>query len=328
MAKAELPFYVEGPANVVGNLPFVGYGATLHGFMFRGDRQALQDVADTMLNKPARNQVNFRVATSYVFMTALYQPRVQSADPVDQAVGYVPEIDVGFWILTYGGRADQNPLTQWKFRWLPVWLFVDSGSAIATGREVFGYPKMQARFENKTPDPSNPANASVSVWTPTLEKLGHDECAQERKLLWLSPKAGGAKLSDAKPATEKQSAARFHAALKKDKDKIGEGLDWQTIVPPMLSWLQVEMPMVFLKQFRDATQVRRACYQSITSVSVKTLRVLKMGFFPATYRLNFNRYPSHPIEAVLGIKSGAEPSFSFWAKQDFEVGFGETIWQA
>lgn len=324
---SDLPFYVEGPANVVGNLPYAGYDATLHGFLFRGQRAALQAVADTMLNKPARGAVNFRVVTSFVFLSALYQPRVQSADPVDQAVGYVPEIDLGFWILTYGGRADQNPLTEWAFRWLPVWLFVDSGSAIATGREVFGYPKMQGRFEHKTADPADPADASVAVWTPTLETLGQNECATERKLLWLAAKPGAVAAAPRALAAN-QGAADFRAALLADDESIGRGLNWQSIAPPMLSWLEVEMPMVFLKQFRDAGHVRRACYQSITAVSVKTKAVHSMGFFPKTFALHFDHFASHPIEEVLGIQSGAEPIMSFWVKQDFEVGFGETIWRA
>lgn len=326
LPKRDLPFYVEGPANIVGNLPYVGYSATLHGFLFRGQRQALQAVADTMLNKPAYNNVSFRVVTSYVFFSALYQPRVQSADPVDQAVGYVPEIDLGFWILTYGGHKDQNPLTEWAFRWLPVWLFVDSASAIATGREVFGYPKMHGRFEFKSPVPTNPSDATVSVWTPTLQTLGHDECATERKLLWLAPKRGT--IVPPRSLTPARGAKHFRAALLADKDSIGSGLNWGGVVPPMLSLLGVEMPMVFLKQFRDATEVRRACYQSIVAVTVKTRKVHEMGFFPRTYRLHFNNFASHPIGEVLGIESGAEPSFSFWVNQDFEVGFGEEIWRA
>jgi hypothetical protein len=89
------------------------------------------------------------------------------------------------------------------------------------------------------------------------------------------------------------------------------------------------MPMVFLKQFRDVSEVRRACYQAITAVDVETLAISAIGTFPTTYRLHIEKnVESHPIEDLLGLKSGAEPSFSLWAKQDFRVGFGQKIWTA
>jgi hypothetical protein len=322
----DLPFYVEGPANVVGNLPYIGYGATLQGFMFNGDRARLQRVCDTMLNRPAGGAVNFSVVTSQVFLSALYQPRVQSADPADQSAGYVPEIDVGFWTLTFGGRTDK--VADWAFRWLPIWLFVDNGAAIATGREVFGYPKMQARFEGKTANSTNPTDASVGVWTHVFETFQHDECAKEFKLFSLTPSGGPTPAKGGHAMTLDKSAADFRSVIRGDNQLIGQSLPFDGLMPPMISMLKVKMPMVFLKQFRDVSEVRRACYQAITAVGVETLDVLDIGTFATTYRLQIEVAASHPIEELLGIESGAEPSFSFWAKQNFLVGFGEKIWTA
>src|SRR5262249_34522151 len=153
------------------------------GFMFTSKRQTLQVVCDEMLNAPARGAVQFRAVSSYVFLTALYQPRVQSSDAVDRTTGYVEEIDLAFWILTFGGRSDA--MSSWTLRWFRVWLFVDTGSAIAAGREVFGYPKHQAWFSR--PISATPRDAAVTVETLAFEHAGPDEPAKRFSLFSLEP---------------------------------------------------------------------------------------------------------------------------------------------
>jgi hypothetical protein len=323
-----LPDYVEGPANVVGNLPYVGYDATLQGFLFEGDRSKLQRICDRLLNEPTGGNTSFRVVSSYVFVCGLYQPRVQSEDPIDQGRGYVSEIDFGFWILTFGGHKS-HPL-HWRLRWLPVWLFVDAGAAIATGREVFGYPKMQARFAHKSTDPQDPTDARVSVMTHVWERIHHDACAVERELIRLVPTETPCPNSHSSlKAHFENGGSMFRDLIASHQSFSGHGIDrsepnpWLTLLPPMF-----HMPMVFLKQFRDASHDRRACYQSILEVSVECSSLQRIGFFPSSYRLEVMPYPSHPIAELLGLQSGQESSYGVWLKQDFRVPFARSLWDS
>ena len=321
MNEKTLPSYVEGPANVVKRLPYVGFDATLQGFMFQAKRNRLQHVCDEMLNAPSHGAVKFRALSSHVFLTALYQPRVQSADPVDRTTGYVDEIDLALWILTFGGRADD--VSSWALRWMPVWLFVDTGSAIAAGREVFGYPKHQSTFSRAIAAP--PRDAAVTVETMAFVGAGPDEPARKFPLLTLEPVGPPDKGKlPSNPSLFGQIAAGVREILAGHAQTLGvaSGLLERLTLP------FVNMPMVFLKQFRDIHEPGRACFQAVTTVPVESRHIHDAGFFATSYRLNIGRAMSHPIEEVLGLQPSQESEFGFWLIQDFYVGYGETLWQA
>ena len=322
MTERKLPAYVEGPANVVKRLPYIGFDATLQGFSFKAKRNSLQHVCDEMLNAPAKGAVKFRAVSSHVLLTALYQPRVQSADPVDRTTGYVEEIDLALWILTFGGRSDS--LSSWTLRWMPVWLFVDTGSAIAAGREVFGYPKHQAWFDRPISAP--PRDATVTVETLAFVGSGPDEEAQRWPLLSLEP-VGHTDTS----ATSPGGATFFERTVESFRDLISNHKETLGVAGGILEKLSLplaNMPMIFLKQFRDITEAGHACYQAITTVPVVSRRIASAGLLTTPYKLIIRKAMSHPIEEVLGLKSGQESEFGFWLIQDFFVGYGETLWQA
>jgi hypothetical protein len=320
MTKKALPIFAEGPSNVVKRLPYVGYDATLQGFLFQSNRSLLQRVCDEMINAPTQGAVKFRAVTSHVFLTALYQPRVQSDDPVDRTAGYVEEIDLAFWILAFGGRADDT--LSWRLRWLPVWLFVDAGSAIAAGREVFGYPKHHASFSRPIDGP--PDDAKVTVKTMAFVNSGPDERAQQWPLFSLEPVDPNATHTAPKPTLFHQLTDKLRDILVGHVDTLGRSSN----VLENLALPFVNMPMIFLKQFRDIRSPGRACYQAVTTVPVESRHIDDIGFFPSRYRLTINKAKSHPIGEVLGLHSGQESEFGFWLIQDFYVGFGETLWEA
>src|SRR5258705_8776137 len=99
MTQKSLSMFVEGPSNVVKRLPYIGFDATLQGFMFNSNRNLLQHVCDQMINAPTHGAVKFRTISYHVFLTALYHPRVQSDLSVHRPTGYVEEIDLALWIV-------------------------------------------------------------------------------------------------------------------------------------------------------------------------------------------------------------------------------------
>jgi hypothetical protein len=62
------------------------------------------------------------------------------------------------------------------------------------------------------------------------------------------------------------------------------------------------MRQVFLKQFRDAGDGSRACYQSVVEVPVDVKRVA-MRSSDRDWDLTIHHLDSHPIEQELGIRS-------------------------
>jgi len=66
------------------------------------------------------------------------------------------------------------------------------------------------------------------------------------------------------------------------------------------------VPMVFLKQFRDAADPRRACYQQLIKATgnVKPTSFAGGGWMMGDYTMDLADHDSHPIAADLGLPVG------------------------
>jgi hypothetical protein len=311
MTASALPAFVELPGNSVGRIPYRATGATMHGFVFPATRRFLQRMCDRCLTDPSEGVLRFHVAAPYVLLTALYVDRMASADPIDKSKGFVKEADIGFWIPVVGGVIDQP--TSWRLYWLPTYMFVDSGSALSSGREVFGYPKSLGIFARKGGD-----SAAFSVETEHFVRFAPDSEGRTRPLFAVHE-------SGAPPARQAVGMSDIAGAL---WNLIAPGIPLETGIikftaDALLPF--VGMPMVFLKQFRDHRYPGRACYRAITSVTVEATSVHGAEFLDPTFKLSIEPSASHPIAADLGLENGVEPVLAIAARMGFEVGFGETL---
>jgi hypothetical protein len=88
---------------------------------------------------------------------------------------------------------------------------------------------------------------------------------------------------------------------------------------------------VFLKQFRDATDTHRACYQAIIEAPLQVQIFRQGGFLSGKYVLRVNSLASHPLADLLGLRleNGEQQSqLGLWMKLDFMVGDGVEVWKA
>ena len=138
-----MPTFTELPGDIVGAPPYSARGCLMQGMFLPGDLAAQQRFCDLALNGPAAGALVFRAVTPLVLMTALYAQTMTSTNPGDAPKGVMQEWDVGFWTAVRGGVPGKE--NDWKSYWLPSFLFVDSSPAMASGREIFGYPKNTAR---------------------------------------------------------------------------------------------------------------------------------------------------------------------------------------
>lgn len=314
-----MPFYIEQPGNLVPRLPFVATDALMHCALVSGDMDALQKICDQMLNGPTHGKMTFKVVTSQVLLTSIYVPHMTSGDIVDGQKGYMPEIDIGFWILTFGGPSDD--ILNWGLRWLPVYLFVDSGAAMAGGREIFGYPKSLGRFTRTSEASDDPG---VTVDAMLFRHFSVNSKAEWGPLFQIAPvpeQENETLLGDLGNLLEDLVSGFQKTIIAEPLFKGLEELQSHHIMPPF-----IKLPMVFLKQFRDVTEPNKACFQTITEVAVVSDAIHDGGFFSKSHTLEIFDANSHPISRDLGIKSGQELSAAFWLRQDFSVGFGSTLW--
>jgi hypothetical protein len=150
-----MPAFVELPGDVVGAPPYLARDCLLQSLFLEGDLAAQQAFCDLALNRPSGGALQFRALTNRVLVTAIYCASLGSTDPVDASKGVVQEWDVGFWTLVHGGRAGDED--NWASYWLPSFLFVDTPAAMASGREIYGYPKTTAAFSGRSAEPHDPS---------------------------------------------------------------------------------------------------------------------------------------------------------------------------
>ena len=85
--------------------------------------------------------------------------------------------------------------------------------------------------------------------------------------------------------------------------------------------LSVPIPMVFLKQIRDAVQPATACFQSVQELPIKMTRFRDACLYFHPYEIVFQDWASHPLRADLGLPAGPIPvAMAYWAAFDFEIG--------
>lgn len=262
--------------------------------------------------------MQFRVSANLVLLTALYVQRMSSADPIGKSKGYVEEIDIGFWLHVYGGEAGK-PFT-WRPWFLPIFLCVNAPSAMASGREIFGYPKSIGNIERKSVVSIN--DATVRVSTEQFEKFGPNEKSSISELFSINKRDTFSEKKITDSDMDAMSDSFFNCYEK------NHNLSSNLLRANKASFLPIaKMPMIFLKQFRDLTTANAACFQQIASVVTESENV-RIKSLSTDWTIEIQDSASHPLRRELGLETQQQPELGFAAELDFTVGFGDSLWSA
>jgi hypothetical protein len=83
--------------------------------------------------------------------------------------------------------------------------------------------------------------------------------------------------------------------------------------------------LVFLKQFRDAADPSRACYQAVIEAAA-SVDVLRKGRPLAAQRVRIREVDSHPIVRELGLPSATlTTQLAGWLDFDFTMREGRAV---
>jgi hypothetical protein len=292
-----LPDYVERGGRQVWRPPYTARGAELFGFVLQAGRGAIDELLARDLVEPAQGAVDYRCANDRVVVVFAQIEHLASDDSRDQHRGYLCEREVSVWCLA----ADMTAGT--RLVWYLPYVFVDSGQAVASGREVYGYPKQMGSFAKTFPRELAEGGTTI-VEAPAIDPFGPDEKAEPRPMITaerLAQKPGD-------EAVVREGTVAFNAFLDyfrawldiSDELPFGPPPPQAAVITPITSpppsgagppprppWaarrplhtlrgrglahdsydLIVDMvanpTLVFLKQFRDASCPTKACYQAV-----------------------------------------------------------------
>ncbi|MBN1887839.1 MAG: hypothetical protein JW850_07600 [Thermoflexales bacterium] len=325
LSSKEPPLYVDdGLGWPVFRGPYLQRQANIAALVLDADGGTLSQLCERCLNAPAGGQVHYTPLAPYVLLL-FADMIVSSLDERDRELGWMREAELSFWLPTLAHRRLAGVWMPDHIAWFLPYLFVDNPYAIATGREVYGFPKTFGCFEK--PARMDRPELSLDVWG--FERFGPAAEGKLQRLLEIR-QAGET------GAEEEQVGLGSWDELRARLEKVlGAGAETLTPTPPP-DLSGPDVPLVFLKQFRAAADTRRACYQAIVEARARVQAFRKGGVLKEAYQVNFSHLESLPLPQALGLAGddgqAGGPSVpartALWIELDFSLGEGVELWRA
>jgi hypothetical protein len=314
-ARAAGPQYVDYGALMTPPAPFVSLDTDLWGFWAQADGERLAQLCDKVFAQPTGGAVRCRPLSHYVMITWGKIKKVLSATPPYDQRGGVPEPQVAIWVPV----ALRDPSSRHeRFAMFIPYLWLCNPMSLATGRELFGYPKSggNPEFPDERADPQtwklsvfglDYSAANVAGWDcPLLEvvQYGRPLDADEEELGSL------------------RDVARHAAQQLFDEPEVIGGFEIaKSLVEDLV---RDRLPNVFLKQFRSVQDGLMAAFQQVTEADYE---ITKLSAWPVLreHRLTVHQLDSHPVIEELGLGSQTlGPAYR--VQMNFNVGGGRVLW--
>jgi uncharacterized protein with NAD-binding domain and iron-sulfur cluster len=312
---AELPPYISHGQLVAA--PPVRMRTSLTMFMLEASLPKLEALCDRYLNLRG-SRTHYRPLGPHV---TLYCSTLDRQGPIEDPIGYCPENDFGIWVPLIA-RSESGRERHVVFS---PWLWVDTPIALAGGREVYGFSKELARLGLPGPERDD-----YTLDTNVLPRFSPDQPVEERRLITVRPSQGGVM-----PRLRELLAGGGHILRSLDHF-LAPGVPASYVQAARHVVKQRELRMVFLKQFPDAHDATRACYQAVVEAPVVITGNLQGGLLSGGYGVEIHHYVSHPIVDALGLhpvrrslhSSLLASRFHMWLGFDARVERGEVVYDA
>lgn len=302
--------YVETDGDWSIRPPGVLADVTMNIFLVKADAAKLKGVCHALAAGPSGGKVEVEPLFPG-FVMLVFADILRGYSTAQPELGYQAEKDVSIFVpVTLKVDGKREGLAA-----IAPYVMVDNVAGLVTGREVIGFPKHVAKLHFDT-------NAcDFQVHSPVLAAPGEATPVGEALVARLT--AVGPLAEELQPAVEGLllDADRILAKMVEEAAReLGEAL-------PAVKF--GEVPLVFLKQFRDAVDPRLACHQELVLAKTWISLPSKVRIRRGKFRLELPRYYKPSIGETLGI--AAEPKVlgvSFELKLDFGLPAGISLWKA
>lgn len=322
--------YVEYDGNPTPLQPYVAEDVTMYNFVVQADPAKLQALLDRNLN--LGGPVTYRPLGPFLSFVAATMGPMAPRSPK----AWLDEKDFGFWIPVVAGALD--PVSgDWNALrpafYIP-YLWVDDYLPQQAGREVFGYQKGVGVLHNPA-SPQDPAEFTIdALVVPEFGAPGNPASAWQWKRLVTVARKGGGEWGEL--VAELESMAALGEAV---IARLVEEFRTHSIPVPTLALLRamladaakLDVPMVFLKQFRDVADGTRACYQAIVEAPNRmTSGPVRAGWLKGDWELAIEQFASVRMIDNLGLRvvDGKVPAaFHFWVQFGFTAEPGRVVYR-
>jgi uncharacterized protein with NAD-binding domain and iron-sulfur cluster len=322
--------YIDIDGNNTPLQPYAAQNVTMYNFVMEADLDRLQAICDHQLN--IGGPITYRPLGPFLsFVCATMGPMAPT-----EPRAWLDEKDFGFWIPVVAGRQDSGGFHAIRPAFFIPYLWVDDYLPQQAGREVFGYPKGVGKLVNPS-SPSDPAQFTIdALVVPEYGPPGLPASQWQWKRLLTAARRGGDPWGNL--VREFESVAALGEAV---LASLVKELAHHTFPEPTLALLknlfidavELDVPMVYLKQFRDIADGRQACYQAIVESPNRMIPgPIKAGFLPGDWELAIQQFASVRMLDTLGLKQTspgvATAAFHFWVQFAFSAEPGKVIYRS
>jgi hypothetical protein len=326
--RAALPSYVQVGSKKTFAAPYQASGIRFYGFVLEGDADAMKASVAASLNAPSGGATNYQPVLPFALLSFVNIASIASTTAPDASVGFVPEREATFWVLTMSEKKEMGfDVIQSIQFWVP-YIFVDSPNALLTGREVEGFPNEWAEVDVGR---DAPGDMAARAWV-FPEYAPQTEVSKQTVLTcvpWSTSRGTAGAVVRGPDWTTLEDAMRgiWRAVFPHGDPPVIPGVSLFVQLIEML--VEKEVSLVFLKQMRDLSDSTKACYQAIVEAPIKVTGFRGANLLPDLYDLTIADYESHPILKDLGISpESTKGLIGFWIDFDFLLENGTTVWQA
>lgn len=310
--------YVELDGGIVPRPPYLQKDTLLTAWLLRSDKAAQQALLDQAFNVPSGGAVDYRALTGHAVMSLADIKSISSLDPTDSQRGGSDEVDIVFWIPV--GAYENGVFDRLLFFCPYIW--VTNGVAMATGREVYGYPKSLAWAKV----PSSPEDPGP-LWAESMV-MKHDSPSSmltRERIFTLSRPAG---LASAGPTFGPGDTVGAVTRLLDELIGVGVEISRAVLSDLVGDVFSFRLPIVFLKQLRDVASPTEACYQAIIEATATVTEYRSAGLLPPGWDIEIPRYDSVHVGETLGLGSRQSIDLGFWVDYSFSMDLGREVWRA
>lgn len=302
------PSYIDRGGELVFKPPYASANIHHFSFMVGADITALQAVCDKYFNTPLKQPGRYKAGGPFVLFVGCEMPLLHSLTPPYSQMGMFKESEVAIWIMMIDTVEEE-------IRWFVPYIFVDNPYAMVMGREVYGFHKsfgtsyIPPSFDN--PDHFTLDTLAFKTFSPTSQ-------AEIVRMIEINKLATPASHSIAGDWDDITGLAK---ELVKFMETAGSIVgDIRLILHAVEDLINMKIPMVFLKEFRDCTDTSLAAYQSIVETKA-TMRNFHIGkIYSNNFEVVINDCDSHPIRTELGLAQGnLKVDVAFGLHFDFEI---------
>jgi hypothetical protein len=308
------PDYIARGGDLVMAPPLQLRSTTMYSFLVDADLAALTALCDAQLNAVTGPGRVYKPLLPAVAIVCADVTDSFSLTPPDSQKGWMSERDFGIWVPVIANGT---------IGWYLPYVFVDNVAAMVTGREVYGFFKQTAALA-MPPAPDAPGMFSVDALA--IPRFSPASQAEVVRLLTMTSVE-----RSAAPAGRWSSARDALAAMWSSLEQLHRTVDgatvssWELVKNGLEELATGDVPLVFLKQFRDASDPTKACYQAVLEAPAH-LEAWHGGWFTHPHDIVLATTDSHPIAKDCGLGAGTLRSrLGFWCRIDFVMKEGEVV---